>query len=87
MQGGPRSGVKRGKKRRGGKKKRKQRGGQHRVGPPRRRPKSYCVCPACGTKVALYTEVPCYIMHCSKCGSQMVKEGTGARPPVDIQPQ
>ena len=85
MQGGAQGGVKRSKKRRGGKK-RKRRGGQvrSRVGPPRRRPKGYCMCPACGTKVAVYTEVPCYIMNCAKCGSTMVKQTGNSKHPQGI---
>jgi hypothetical protein len=71
-------------KRRGGKRKKRggktRRMGPPRMGPPRRRPKGHCICPTCGTKVAVYTEVPCYIMHCSKCGSQMVKESSGKNP-------
>ena len=84
MQGGAVGGVKRSKKRRGGKK-RKRRGvkGQ-RVGPPRRRPKGYCVCPACGAKVAIYTDVPCYIMNCAKCGSTMVKQTSNTKHPQGI---
>jgi hypothetical protein len=76
------------RKRRGGK--RKKRGGKQRrigpprMGPPRRRPKGHCLCPACGTKVAVYTEVPCYIMHCPKCGIQMVKESSGKNPQHDV---
>jgi ribosomal protein S27E len=78
-------------KRRGGK--RKKRGGKNRrvgpprMGPPRRRPKGHCLCPSCGTKVAVYTEVPCYIMHCSKCGTQMVKGSSGKNPQHDVQPR
>jgi Zn ribbon nucleic-acid-binding protein len=87
MQGGAEGGVKRSKKRRGGKK-RKRRGGRggkgHRVGPLRRRPKGYCVCPACGAKVAIYTEVPCYIMNCAKCGSTMVKQTANTKHPQGI---
>jgi ribosomal protein S27E len=71
------------KKRRGGKKKRRG-GPPQRMGPPRRRPKGHCVCPACGAKVAVYTDVPCYIMHCSKCGTKLVKD-SGSKPPKDIQ--
>ena len=82
--GGAEGGARRNKKRRGGKK-RKRRGGKvHRTGPPRRRPKGYCVCPACGAKVAVYTEVPCYIMNCAKCGSQMVKQSSSAKHPQGI---
>jgi hypothetical protein len=75
-------------KRRGGKRKKRggkpRRTGPPRMGPPRRRPKGYCLCPTCGTKVAVYTEVPCYIMHCSKCGTQMVKESSGKNPQHDV---
>jgi hypothetical protein len=46
---------------------------------PRGRPRAHCVCTACGTKVPLYTDVPCYVMSCPKCGLTMVKEG--AKPP------
>lgn len=99
MQGGagPRQGKRRGGK--GGKggskagKKKKRRGvrgpsqGQvQRMGPPRRKPKGYCECPACGTKVAVYTEVPCYIMNCSKCGCTMKRSG-GNKSPQEILPQ
>lgn len=56
------------------------------MGPPRRRPKGYCECPACGTKVAIYTEVPCYIMNCSKCGSTMKRSGS-SKSPQEILPQ
>jgi hypothetical protein len=79
------------RKKRGGK--RKKRGGKQgrpgppRMGPPRRRPKGHCLCPTCGTKVAVYTEVPCYIMHCPKCGSKMVKESPGRNPQENIQPR
>jgi hypothetical protein len=61
-------------------------GQAHRMGPPRRRPKGYCECPACGTKVAVYTEVPCYIMNCSKCGSTMKRSGS-SKSPQEILPQ
>jgi hypothetical protein len=71
-------------KRRGGKKKRPSRGPS--TGPPRRRPHSFCVCTSCGAKVPLYTEVPCYVMNCPKCGMGMVKEGTG-KAPVDDETQ
>lgn len=78
-------------KRRGGKRKKhgakSRRTGPPRMGPPRRRPKGHCLCPACGTKVAVYTEVPCYIMHCSKCGTQMVKESSGKNPQHDVLPR
>jgi len=78
-------------KRRGGKRKKRgsKRGrpGPPRMGPPRRRPKGHCVCPACGTKVAVYTDVPCYIMHCSKCGTQMVKASSGKNPQHDVVPR
>jgi hypothetical protein len=75
------------RKKRGGKSRRNspsRRNGPPRMGPPRRRPKGHCLCPACGTKVAVYTEVPCYIMHCSKCGTQMVKESSGKNPQHDV---
>ena len=42
---------------------------------PRNRPRGYCVCTACGVKIPLYTDVPCYVMSCPKCGLTMVKEG------------
>ena len=78
-------------KRRGGKRKKgggkPRRVGPPRMGPPRQRPKGHCLCPTCGNKVAVYTEVPCYIMHCSKCGAQMVKESSGKNPQHDIQPE
>jgi predicted RNA-binding Zn-ribbon protein involved in translation (DUF1610 family) len=79
-------GAKRGK--RGGKnrKKKKRRGGrpgQPQMGPPRRRPKSHCVCTTCGAKVPLYTEVPCYVMSCPKCGLTMTKESKHTRPVDD----
>jgi hypothetical protein len=84
-------GVAKKSKRRGGKRKKRggkvRRPGPPRMGPPRRRPKGHCVCPACGTKVAVYTDVPCYIMHCSKCGTQMVKESSGKNPQHDILPR
>ena len=85
--GKPRSGKKgarRGKKSRGGK-----RGGRpgRPAGPgrpgqnrSRGRPRAHCVCTACGVKVPLYTDVPCYVMSCPKCGLTMVKEG--AKPPT-----
>ena len=60
-------------------------GQSYRVGgPPRRRPKGYCMCPACGTKVAIYTEVPCYIMNCVKCGSTMVKQAGNSKHPQGL---
>jgi hypothetical protein len=82
-------GAKRGK--RGGKKKKKRRGGTRpggpsrpqTMGPPRRRPKSHCVCTACGAKVPLYTEVPCYVMSCPKCGLTMTKESKQTHPVDD----
>lgn len=61
-------------------------GQAQRMGPPRRRPKGYCECPACGTKVAVYTEVPCYIMNCAKCGSTMKRSGS-SKSPQEILPQ
>lgn len=61
-------------------------GQAQRMGPPRRRPKGYCECPACGTKVAIYTEVPCYIMNCSKCGGTMKRSGS-SKSPQEILPQ
>jgi hypothetical protein len=70
-------------KRRGGKKKKKRQGRAPTAGPPRRRPRCFCVCTACGAKVPLYTDVPCYVMNCPKCGMSMVKEGTGKKPVDD----
>lgn len=76
-------GSRRGKKGRGRKKGgRLGRGGS---GRPRNRPRAYCVCTACGVKVPLYTDVPCYVMSCPKCGLTMVKEGAKS-PDSDEQP-
>ena len=79
-----------GKRKKGGGKPRRggpPRMGPPRMGPPRQRPKGHCVCPSCGNKVAVYTEVPCYIMHCTKCGTQMAKESSGKNPQHDVQPK
>lgn len=57
------------------KKKKRKRGKRMQSGPPRRKPRTHCVCTACGTKVPLYTDIPCYVMTCPKCGMNMVKEG------------
>ena len=58
-------------------------GGQGRPGQNRSRgrPRAHCVCNSCGVKVPLYTDVPCYVMSCPKCGLTMVKEG--AKPPSE----
>jgi hypothetical protein len=34
----------------------------------------------------VYTEVPCYIMNCSKCGSTMKRSGN-SKSPQEILPQ
>lgn len=58
------------------KNKRKRKSGRRaKTGPPRRRPRAHCVCTACGTRVPLYTDIPCYVMTCPKCGMSMTKEG------------
>ena len=69
-------------------KRKKRRKGRAQVpfGPKRNRPRGYCVCTACGAKVPLYTDVPCYVMSCPKCGMGMVKEGVSA-PVGDQQPK
>jgi len=37
-------------------------------------PGGFCICPACGIKVAHQAGVPCTSMTCPKCGSRMVRE-------------
>jgi hypothetical protein len=37
-------------------------------------PGGYCVCPACGEKVAHQQGVPCYSLTCLKCGTKMMRE-------------
>jgi hypothetical protein len=37
-------------------------------------PGGFCVCPACGTKVAHQAGAPCASMNCPKCGIRMVRE-------------
>ncbi len=51
-------------------------GGRGRMGGnrPGSGPGGYCVCPACGEKVAHKAGVPCFEIQCPKCGARMVKE-------------
>ena len=37
-------------------------------------PTGYCVCTACGERVAHQRGVPCYSLQCPKCGKPMVRE-------------
>jgi hypothetical protein len=37
-------------------------------------PGGYCVCPNCGERVAHQLGTPCYDLHCSNCGTAMVRE-------------
>ena len=52
------------------------RGGRGKMGGnrPGAGPGGNCVCPACGKKVVHHIGVPCYIITCPKCGTQMVRE-------------
>ena len=37
-------------------------------------PAGYCVCPACGSKVAHQTGTPCYQINCPECSRPMARE-------------
>ena len=37
-------------------------------------PAGYCVCTACGERVAHQRGIPCYSLQCPKCGKPMVRE-------------
>jgi hypothetical protein len=31
----------------------------------------FCICPACGTRIAHRTGIPCFMEKCPKCGAAM----------------
>ena len=37
-------------------------------------PRGFCVCPACGVKVAHQRGVPCFQINCPECGRPMVRD-------------
>ena len=43
-------------------------------GTPGRGPDGYCLCPACGNKLAHQLGTPCTSVSCSKCGAKMVRQ-------------
>jgi hypothetical protein len=43
-------------------------------GPKAAGPGGYCVCPACGKRVAHVAGQPCTERQCPKCGTRMVRE-------------
>ncbi|MGQ9603096.1 MAG: hypothetical protein ACUVUU_02695 [bacterium] len=64
----------------------KHKKGRRRMGPPKRKPRGHCVCPTCGIRIPFYTEAPCYVMTCPRCGIALVKETT-RKLPVDEEAQ
>jgi hypothetical protein len=84
-------GRKRKKKRRGGKRKKQSKAARIAsagLRPAKKRgPRTSCLCPACGAKVSIHADVPCYLMSCPKCGTAMTKESKGKDPNLgDSQP-
>ncbi len=51
-------------------------GGAGRMGgnQPGAGPSGYCICPACGTKVAHQVGKACYNISCPNCGAKMTRE-------------
>jgi hypothetical protein len=49
-------------------------GGGRMGGPKAAGPGGYCVCPACGKRVAHVAGQPCTERQCPKCGTRMVRE-------------
>jgi hypothetical protein len=48
--------------------------GQGRGGGFRAGPGGFCICPACGHKVAHQQGVPCFEVKCPQCGTVMTRE-------------
>jgi PHP family Zn ribbon phosphoesterase len=80
------------KKRRGGKRKRQSKAARIATAglkPAKRRgPRTSCICPACGTKITVQAEMPCYLFSCPRCGTAMTKDSKGKNTDLgDSQPE